>query len=350
MIDTVKIFTKINKDIYNIIENKSIIKTSFSKDTGEIFYNIVNDHLKGSFDTSLSVRIDTGEKYGFDKDFIITIEGSCHKIVFGQNAYNGFYDLDLVVLYLKSLVENAYNIKLPDYKYWYLKRIDIAKCFDLKNQDRVINYINNLKLIEYPRRNPKHDKNNGIYFPGTTTTLKIYNKLREFKKNDRLKLKDKKDFNIFEFEKKIKGFCRFEVEIKNKKLKDIFEKKYQAKMTNIPCYYFNYELFENVWNDEFMKILKLNYSDLQKVSEKNSVKNRLNNVYGSTYGFNLYQFYLNLVVDGCKAVRDSMSKTTYYRKIKDLKEAGVDFCSNQISIVYSNKSDFVDIFTMKEVI
>lgn len=350
MIDTVKIFAKIDKETYDKIENSSIVKTSYSKSTGEIFYNIVNDHLEGSFDSSLSVRLDTGERYGLQDSYIIIVEGSCHKIVYGQNAYNGFYDLEIVVLYLKSLVENAYDVVLPDYKHWYVKRIDIAKCFDFKAQERVINYINNLKMLEYPRRNPKHDKNNGIYFPGTTTTLKIYNKYREFTKNDRSKLKNRKDFNIYEFEQKIKGFCRFEVEIKNKKLQSIVEKLYKCKVKNVRCNMLDYKILNVIWCDEFMKVLKVNYSDLKKVNEKETVKRRLNNMYGTSYGSNLYNFFLSLKVDGCKAVRENMKKTTYYRKINELKDAGVDFTSNNISIVYTNKTDFIDIFELKEVI
>lgn len=109
-------------------------------------------------------------------------------------------------------------------------------------------------------------------------------------------------------------------------------------------------MLEKIWCDEFMKVIKLNYNDLEKVSDKNSVLKRLKNNYNSTYAINLYQFYLSLCVDGCKSVRDSMSKSTYYRKINELKNIGVDFCSNNISIIYKNKSDFIDIFQMKEVV
>lgn len=350
MIDTIKIFTKISAETYSKIKSLSVIKRSFKADTGEIFYDIVNGHLEGSFDSSLSVRPVEGDIYGFINDYILIVEGSCHKIVFGQNAYNGFYDLQFIVKYLKSFVENAYNIKLPAYNEWYLKRIDIAKCFDFKNQQRVKDYINNLKMLEYPRRQPKHFKDCGIYFSGTTTTLKIYNKLLEFNKNDRYKLKNRQDFNLFEHMNKIQGFCRFEIEIKNKKLIKLCEDIYNVKLKNVKCCYIDYEMLEKIWCDEFMKVIKLNYNDLEKVSDKNSVLKRLKNNYNSTYAINLYQFYLSLCVDGCKAVRDSMSKSTYYRKINELKNIGVDFCSNNISIVYKNKSDFIDIFQMKEVV
>lgn len=65
MIDTVKIFSMISYDIYKIIESKSNIKTSYNNATGEIFYNIINDNLSGSYNSSLSVRTDKGSKYNF---------------------------------------------------------------------------------------------------------------------------------------------------------------------------------------------------------------------------------------------------------------------------------------------
>lgn len=349
MIDTVRIFTKIDKKTFLNIKSSSVTRCSFRADTGEIFYNINSDNLKGSYDSSLFVRADTGEKYGFYKDYILIVEGSCHKLVFGQNAYNGFYDLDIVVNILKEFVENAYNIKLPDYKNWYLQRIDISKCFDLITQERVINYINSLSNLDFPRRNLKFYADSCIYFTGTTTTLKIYNKLLEYKVHDKKKLFNT-NFDIENFEKNIKGFVRFEVEIKKKKLQAIFEKENKFKMKNISCEYFNYTMLERVWCDEFMKVLKVNYSDLKRVSSKVAVKNRIFENYNLQYANSLYNFYLSLLVDGCKNVKKSICKTTYYRKIKELKDLGIDFTSNKISIVYTNKFDFVDIFKMKEVV
>ncbi len=46
MIDTVKIYTMINKKIYDKICSNSIVKTSYHAATGEIYYNIINDHLE----------------------------------------------------------------------------------------------------------------------------------------------------------------------------------------------------------------------------------------------------------------------------------------------------------------
>lgn len=57
-----------------------------------------------------------------------------------------------------------------------------------------------------------------IYLSGTTTTLKIYNKLLEFKKHD-LKKFVNSNFNLIEYLSVIQGFIRFECEIKKKMLK-----------------------------------------------------------------------------------------------------------------------------------
>ena len=46
MIDTVKIYTMIDKNTYDKISNNSIIKASYKKSTKELFYEIVNDKLE----------------------------------------------------------------------------------------------------------------------------------------------------------------------------------------------------------------------------------------------------------------------------------------------------------------
>ena len=173
MIDTIKIFTMITKEIYNKILNISIVKTSYRKSTGEIFYEIVNDKLEGSFSSSISVRVGTGAKYNFLNHYYIEIEGSLHKIVKGYNAINGFYNIYNVSQILIKLVEEYYNIKLPKFQHWFLQRVDISKCFDLEDNENVRNYINNLSHCSYPRRNIKHYQDESIYMSGTSTTLKI---------------------------------------------------------------------------------------------------------------------------------------------------------------------------------
>lgn len=171
MIDTVKILTQIDEKTYNIIKFHSNIKASYNVSKDIVYYEVVSDSLKGSFDSSLSVRVDTGQMYGFN-NFVLIIEGSYHKIIKGHNSYDGFYNIQEITLGLKKLVENAYNIKLPNLKHWFLQRLDITKVFDLQNQDNVCNYINNFRLLNYPRRNLKFYENESVYVSRTNYNFK----------------------------------------------------------------------------------------------------------------------------------------------------------------------------------
>ena len=147
MIDTIKLYAEISFEIYEKIYNKSIVKSSVDKKTGELMYEIINDHLEGSYSSSLSVRVGCGAKYGFcNLGYYIEIEGSYHKIIKGYNSHNGFYDLEFISLELIKLVDNVYHINLPTIDNWFLQRCDIAICFDLEKQENVKSYINSLHI------------------------------------------------------------------------------------------------------------------------------------------------------------------------------------------------------------
>lgn len=317
MIDTIKIYTMINKKTYDKIYNNSILKTSYNKKDGEIFYEIVNDKLEGSYSHSLSIRVGSGVKYKFVNMYYIEIEGSFHKIMLGYNSHNGFYNLTEIVKYLIGSVQYVYDITLPDLKHWFLQRIDIAICFNLSTNSKVRKYINNLALCDYPRRNIKHYQDESIYCSGTTTTLKIYNKMLEFKKHDARSLFNS-NFNIDNYLKEIDGFIRFECEIKKKKLEGIYDKKY-IRIRNV-----NYKDLRNVWSDEFMKLLKFFESDLTIVKNKEDIKNRLFTCYSQAKANNLYSFYSSIMLDGIREVKKFTSKSTFYRNVKALKDVNID--------------------------
>ena len=61
MIDTIKIYTEIDEETHNKIKSKSIVKSSVNNNTKDVLYEITNDHLQGSFESRLSVRVDYGE-------------------------------------------------------------------------------------------------------------------------------------------------------------------------------------------------------------------------------------------------------------------------------------------------
>lgn len=342
MIDTIKIYTMINKKTYDKIYNSSIIKSSYNKKDGEIYYEIVNDKLIGSYSSSLSVRVGAGSKYKFVDMYYLEIEGSYHKIINGYNSHNGYYNLYSIVNWLIGAVENSYNILLPSINHWFLQRADIAIGFDLGSNDKVRKYINNLALCDYPRRNIKHFQDESIYCSGTTTTLKIYNKMLEFRKHDMKKLFNT-HFDINTYLQEIDGFVRFECEIKKKKLEDIYNKKY-IRVKNV-----NYEDLKNVWREEFMKLLKFFENDLTIVKNKDDIRDRLIFVYGQTKGNNLYAFYSSLMLDGRSQVKKNTSKTAYYRKIKDLVSVNIDI-SQKYKLTLENEIIDFNPFEWKEVV
>lgn len=319
MIDTIKIYAQIPFEIYTKVYHKSIVKSSIDKKTGELMYEVVNDHLEGSYSSSLSVRVGCGAKYGFcELGYYIEIEGSYHKLLRGYNSHRGFYDLKLICIELIKLAENAYNVKLPDIANWFLQRCDIAICYDIGNQTNVKSYINSLSRCTYPRRKVKFFYDESVYVSGSVTTLKIYNKYLEFRKHD-LKKFNCTDFDVERYLEEIQGFVRFECEIKKKMLVKLLNEKH-IKIVNI-----KYEDLKKIWSDEFMKMLNLIENDLEAVRGMESVKARLLQVYKKGKAMRLYNFYCAIQLEGLADVKKNFSNTRYYENIKELKEARVDF-------------------------
>lgn len=322
MIDTIKIYSEISKDICDKIYNNSIVKLAVDNNTNSTLYEITNDHLQGSFDSRLSVRVGSGEKYRFcskDGSYYIEIEGSYHKWVLGYNSHNGYCDLQFIVENLITMVETIYNIELPQYDKWYIQRCDIAICFDLGDNSNVRSYINSLSRCNYPRRNIKFYSDESLYLSGTTTTLKIYNKMLEFRKHD-IKRFYNTDFKLHNYLNKIDGFIRFECEIKKKKLIDITNSKDSFVSVNSV----NYDILKNVWSDEFMKLLKFIKKDLEIVRGREEVLKRLQSIYKPRLVNVLYNFYCSIQLNGLADVKRFMSSTSFYRNLNYLKEARID--------------------------
>lgn len=343
MIDTIKIYTEVSKEIYDKIKSMAVVKSSIDYNNKTILYEIVNDHLQGSYDSSLSVRVDSGVKYQFvDKCYCIEIEGSYHKIVHGYNSHNGYYDLEFIVENLIKMVELSYNIELPSFEKWYLQRVDIAVCYDLEKQENVKSYINSLSRCNYPRRNAKFFYDESLYLSGTTTTLKIYNKMLEFKKHDLKKFSNDKDFDIFNYLKNIDGFIRFECEIKKKMLKNMYNNEKHIKVINV-----NYENLKKVWCEEFMKILQFIKNDLEIVRGRQAVYERLNQLYKPYRANQLYYFYCSIQLNGLKDIKMNTSSSTYYRNIKDLKQAKIDFSQSykieEMEMFYFNPFEYKEV-------
>lgn len=250
--------------------------------------------------------------------YYLEVEGSYHKLKKGYNSHNGFYNLPFICYELIKMIENNYNITLPSLQHWFLQRIDIALCFDLKCQNNVTSYINNLNSCNYPRRNLKHYEGESVYLTGSTSTLKIYNKLKEFKKHDLKKFRNS-NFNIENYLQEIQGFIRFECEIKKPKLKKLYNTNY-VRINKI-----NYEDLKEIWKQEFQKFFKLIENDFSIIRNKEETQKRLNSMFTPIRAKNLFNFYLLILVEGLQEIKRRTDKSTYYKNISDLKKANIDF-------------------------
>lgn len=344
MIDTVKIYCEIDKGTYDRIFNLSIVKSAIDRKSGELLYTISNAHLEGSYSSSLSVRVGTSSKYRLcSTGCCIEIEGSYHKIFRGYNSHNGFYDLQFICIELIEIVCNYYNTDLPPIENWYLQRCDIALCFNLNSQDDVCKYINNLSSCNYSRRKVKFFSNETFYVSGTTTTLKIYNKLLEFKKHDMKKFINT-DFDLISYISSIKGFIRFECEIKKKLLKELYN-NIHIKVIDV-----NYDELRKVWSDEFMKLYKITNNTLEIIEEREEVLERLKKFYKPVQAVNIYNFFVMCKTDGVENVKKRLSQATYYRNIKYLKDLNIDvsqkydIIEQEASIIQFNPFTAVEVY------
>ena len=77
--------------------------------TGEIFYNVVHNKIECSYSSSINLSFNVT---GYDT-YNLFIECSLHKVLQGQNAFNGFYDLTSICRTLKKIIETCYKIELP---------------------------------------------------------------------------------------------------------------------------------------------------------------------------------------------------------------------------------------------
>ena len=264
---------------------------------------------------------------------IFRLNGSFHKFTLGYNSHNGFYNLTDICKSLIQIVENSYGIKLPNINHWFLQRIDIAICFDLKNQKNIKNYINNLSCCNFPRRNLKHYEDESIYLTGSTTTLKIYNKMVEFKKHDLSNFLNT-DFDLVKYLDTINGYIRFECEIKKKKLKYIFNKNF-IRVTHV-----TYSDLKRIWYNEFSKFLKNIETDYKKISDRQAVKTRLYLLYTKARAKHLYDFYILILAEGLKSVKENTNRSMYYKNIADLKKANIDFSQKFNIDMEDNRIDF----------
>lgn len=189
---------------------------------------------------------------------------------------------------------------------------------------------------------------NGVMFSGSTTTCKFYGKGDEYKEHDYKRFnkyiareidlacgKDNYDrveqkliFLKWEIDKvleRAKRTIRFEVEIKPRKLKDIFNAE------KITVDMLNDDILHNVMESELRKCIKED-EDMDIVRRSDLVIDRLNVVYGTNRANCLYSVWAKMVQFGEKSVKSDFSKSTFLRYKKQLLDAGVSWMVTNVNL------------------
>ena len=353
MIDTVCFLTPVLPSLYvEKIKRNLKIYSCVDCSTGEILYNFSTGVVKGSYDSSINLKINT--------DNTIKITCSIHKVLLGYNIAYGSDNLVLLANCLKKILYDALEVKLPDVMSWELLQVDYTLTFDLHSQDNVEHYINSLKNAEYARRNAKHYNNNGLQVPGATTVIKFYNKQKEFMEHDYSKIKKIAGQDAADkFLTLAKGLLRVEVSIRSRKIKQIFTKtvfrkqqyKFYRKMVDnfgfksvqaqnsidlleknkVTLKDFQIEKIIKIWESEVLKVIK-DKNNVVLVNKDNLVLDRLNSLFSQRKVSSLYSFWTLLSTRGEAYVKTAYKKPTYFRLRKELIDAGISWKDTNIYI------------------
>jgi len=369
MFDTICIQSPyIDKKTAETIEQFAFKRMGVEVSTGEIVYCITTAELKGTYDSSIRIKVEH-EEYrtlidSFGKQITdkkpsepyVIVECSLNKLVQGHNVYGGSDDFRQFQLLIKFL-ETEIHVQLPSWYLWTLRRLDYAVVFDLGEQ-RVYNYIENLSNGYYSRRKALRFGNTGFYVPGTTTTLKFYAKGKEFKKNDFKRISNfdesyiiekelqGKIINMIQYRKTAKelqlianNLLRVEVEIKPKKIK--YDNN--EKLLTLGMYVLNENenYFEKVFNDEVGKLIKLVENDVQYYTKYDDVKEILYKQFTGSYASNLLGTWLKFSLVGEESARKDMSRPTFYRHRKDLIDCKCLWNNNIVEKSDNNIIDFL---------
>jgi len=342
MIDTIVIESPfISEEIKIAVEQFCERRTSLDIASGEIKYEYTTGSLMNSSDCRLSLKVLT-EKWEYDtlsghtlklrSEPYLRIECSIHKQMLGHNVYGGSSDFQGCIRWLISSLNERIGVILPSWESWKVLRIDVAEIFVMSSKEVVSEWFRLVQRVEYSRRNVKSSRygESGIYFPGTSTTTKIYHKGIEFKKNDykrvKLMLGDDIANRVLELADKI---IRVEVEVKSRKLRYDFG--------SIPVILqIDDDYLRNIFDDEVKK-MKLDMND-----ECLSICNRSKEVEKILYsGFNaglagaLYGMWVRLSAFGESEVRKTMTKSTFQKYKKLLRDSGVSWLNTDIMITSS---------------
>lgn len=359
-VDTVKLRSpSIDRGLAEFLEKQCILKQGIELSTGNILYELTNGSLEGSYDSRISFRVMYEEYINHNGrpelvpcDPYILAEASLHKIFHGQNVFGAPSDfrfscwrfIDVLGVLLSDDPE-----LLPSPDRWTVHRVDWAEVYRLSPR-AIEEFFRGISHCKFPKRSKKSAKYgvNAVYFPGTTTTIKLYHKGPEFREHDVSRVRtalakwrvahypksENYDSNEVWVKRKLKALqrladsrLRVEVEIHSEKLNFDFGDRNPlvSEVTD--------EYLKQLHDKELFKLLKEGKSEMETVRTHDAVKARLNFCYGKRSANNLFAFWMQLAARGEDVVKVEYSQSQFYSNRKKLIDVGVSWNSSNIFIL-----------------
>lgn len=354
-VDTVKLRSPyLSEELAAAIEEECTKRMAVEMKSGAVLWDITTGDLKGSYDNRISIKVSRMEWRAeshkglnavvkpkgngkvrttlVDCRPYVEIEASVHKLFLGHNVYGGTEDFQKSCRYLLNTVEQILDIKLPghekdDYeKHWIVRRIDFAYVFNLGSMEAVQQFFYLFRNGYYPRRNIRTFGLSGWLFTASTSSTKAYHKGPDFRVHDMKRLisagvlTDQQAFDMLVLATEI---LRVEVEIKSRKLKYDFQKiryGHEPYVKDITP-----EYLQSVYETEISRIMKEGKKKSDIVRDSAKVEERLTSMYSGSKSNILFSAYLKITNFGLEKYKNTVPKPTYYRHLKELREAGVSF-------------------------
>lgn len=387
-IDTVKLRSPhIDETLAQFFEKQSILRQGIDLSSGEILYELTTGNLDGSYDSRISFKV-MREDHILDRNGrpelqpsepYILAEASLHKVFYGQNIYGNpvkFQSLCARFIDVLGVLFDDDAGLLPSAKLWEVRRVDWAEVYRLPPL-AIAEFFRGVSHCKFPRRSAKSAKYgvNAVYFPGSTTTVKLYHKGPEFKEHDKNRLKQSLTRHIFEqtkhlrqsnasdqydknyrwVEKKLKALqrladnrLRVEVEIHSDKLAADFTPPYADKSHFPLVSEITDEYLKNLHDNEIFKLLKEGKADMETVRTADKVIARLNAYYGKRAANSLNHFWTMLAARGEDIAKGQYSESQFYANRRKLVDAGISWHASNVFILEQDTAlprDFVPLRT-----
>src|SRR6266849_133988 len=322
------------------IEAQGVRTVRTNLGTGEIEFQFIRTPLAGSFDSRISIipmhedcrQGRSGRIEWHPSEPYVYVECSLAKVMFGQNVYGGPDSFQTACKALIELLEGLLQVRLPKAALWRVYRVDWAESYRLSFVG-IQDFFAGIYSVSFPRRRLQRFADNGVYVPGTTTTIKLYHKGPEFQEHDSARL-------YRHFERKWTGApaaahayakrkvaalqrlanrrLRVEVEIRAQKLDYDFQHK--PRVCDV-----REDYFRSVHDHEIRRLFREGESDLELVRTSDAAQKRLAKVYGLALGNLLYGFWVILATRGEPKAKQLYPRPTFYRNRKKLTDAGVSW-------------------------